>query len=720
MKARFLLAASLSTVLLAACGGSSSEGRSVPVPPAPPVTGVITARFDPAASPSVLPSAINLAFQGTTDLTLNPPVADPGNFGDPAVAISALDGFGTVTPITTSFSSAPNPATLTPGNGVRVFEVTLSGPGGGVTGVERELTAQEFAVAPVGTDPSGRTVAIVPLRPLKQITSYMVVLTNSVRDGQGNPATPDQTYFFTQSQTPLCVNGQSQIPALTNQQACALEPLRLLTNSQEAAAAAAGVPRTNIALSWTFTTQSISPVLQAVRSTVQPAAVTLVPTGLTIGDVAPVPPVADLIVGAMNLPYYLDAAEAPNDPTPLQTFWQANPGAYVPPFDQFGLDPNSTNLTYANPFPAQKDTVRIPVLVTVPNANSGRTQPADGWPVVIYQHGITRNRTDAIALAAGLAAQGYAVVSIDLPLHGITDPANPLYAEGPMVGALGGRERHFNLDLDGEAGIDGSGAYFINLSSLLTSRDNMRQGIVDLFTLAVSIDGMSVGGVINFDGSDVSFVGQSLGGIIGTGFVSMEPTVGVGVISVAGGGIAQLLNGSATFGPVIRAGLEQVGVMPGTPQFAQFLGAAQTVIDSADPINIAAFSAGNAFLLHEVVGGDTLSGGVVNLPDQVVPNAVTGAPLSGTEPLIRVLGLDSITQAGVYTNEGEAVRAAVRFTQGEHGSLLSPARSDALHPPGSPTGFIAVTTEMQTQAGSFIVSGGTAVVVTDEDVIRTE
>ncbi|WP_187265896.1 hypothetical protein [Alkalisalibacterium limincola] len=108
MKARFLLAASLSTVLLAACGGSSSEGRSVPVPPAPPVTGVITARFDPAASPSVLPSAINLAFQGTTDLTLNPPVADPGNFGDPAVAISALDGFGTVTPITTSFSSAPN------------------------------------------------------------------------------------------------------------------------------------------------------------------------------------------------------------------------------------------------------------------------------------------------------------------------------------------------------------------------------------------------------------------------------------------------------------------------------------------------------------------------------------------------------------------------------------------------------------------------------------
>lgn len=31
-----------------------------------------------------------------------------------------------------------------------------------------------------------------------------------------------------------------------------------------------------------------------------------------------------------------------------------------------------------------------------------------------------------------------------------------------------------------------------------------------------------------------------------------------------------------------------------------------------------------------------------------------------------------------------------------------------------------MTTEMQTQAGSFIVSGGTAIQVTDETVIRTE
>lgn len=55
------------------------------------VTGVLTARFDP--SNGVIPFPSNLLFTGTTDLTLNLPVVDPSDFGDPSVALSALDGF---------------------------------------------------------------------------------------------------------------------------------------------------------------------------------------------------------------------------------------------------------------------------------------------------------------------------------------------------------------------------------------------------------------------------------------------------------------------------------------------------------------------------------------------------------------------------------------------------------------------------------------------------
>ena len=83
----------------------------------------------------------------------------------------------------------------------------------------------------------------------------------------------------------------------------------------------------------------------------------------------------------------------------------------MPPFAG-QLDPTSTNITFANPFPVKQADVTVPVLMTVPNAASGRTKPAAGWPIVIFNHGITRNRTDALAISATLASQGFAVAGL--------------------------------------------------------------------------------------------------------------------------------------------------------------------------------------------------------------------------------------------------------------------------------------------------------------------
>jgi len=98
-------------------------------------------------------------------------------------------------------------------------------------------------------------------------------------------------------------------------------------------------------------------------------------------------------------------------------------------------------------------------------------------------------------------------------------------------------------------------------------------------------------------------------------------------------------------------------------------------------------------LLHEVIG------------DQVVPNAVATGPLSGTEPYIRTLGLTQLTGP---TQDANGIRGFVRFTAGDHGTLLSPAASPA------------ATVEMQTQMASMIVSGGTAVSIVDTSVIQTQ
>ena len=597
MPSRISLPLALSTtLLLAACGGSSNSDRAAPTPPptngdGSPVTGVLTARFDP--SNAVLPLPNNLLLSGTTDLTLNPPVANPNNFGDPTVAIGTLDGWSTTGPMSTSFNASPSTASIVPGQTVRIFEVSLTGPGGGTTGIVRELAGgTEFVTALAPSDASGRTLAIIPTQPLKQLTSYLVVLTNGIRDARGNDATSDQAYFLAKRPSALCANGQSTDPLLPASTACALEPLRQLTNSHLAVAAAAGIPRDKVVLSWAFTTQSITPVMQAVRSITEPGAAQLVPTGMTTAA-AGLPPVADIHIGTLKVPYYLSAPSQANPTAPLNTFWKAAPGAYVPPFNAAGLSPASTNITFANPFPVKTADINIPVLATIPNAASGRTKPATGWPVVIFQHGITGNRTHALAVSATLAAQGFAVVAIDLPLHGL--PSDSPFAIGNTPFGAIASERTFDVDYvnnasgaPGQDGIaDSSGTHFINLSSLLTSRDNLRQAVADLFVLTATLPSLDIdgNGTGDFDSSRMQFVGLSLGAIVGTSFLALEPNVNVGMLSAPGGGIARLLDGSATFGPRIRAGLAASGVQAGTPTYDSFMGAAQQVIDSIDPVN---------------------------------------------------------------------------------------------------------------------------------------
>ncbi|MFA5684707.1 MAG: hypothetical protein WCZ65_01095 [Lysobacteraceae bacterium] len=732
MQARLTLSLALSSLLLAACSSSSNSPRATATPPATnnngnPVTGVLTARFDPTAGK--IPTPNNLLLSGTTDLTLNPPVANPNNFGDPTVAVGTLDGWSTVAPWTFQFQggATPDAATVVAGSSVRLFEVALSGPGGGVVGIVRELQAgSEFVTAVTTVDSAdangypSQGVAIVPTQPLKQLTSYLAIVTDGIRDFRGNDLTSDQAYFLSKRPSALCVNGQSTDPLLPASTACALEPLRQLTNSHLAAAAAAGIPRDDVMLSWVATTQSVTPVLQAVHSVTTPSTAAVFPTGLDT-SAAGLPPVANILVGFIDLPYYLSPPTQANPTGPLTGFWKAAPGAYVPPFDAAGLSPASTNITFANPFPVANTTVRAPVLMTVPNANSGRSRPATGWPLVIFQHGITRNRTDALAISATLAAQGFAVISIDQPLHGVS-PGNSDFgssgafyvsADNPLMAnlaAAGVSERTFNVDYvnnsTGAAGPDGipdaSGTHTVNLSSLLTSRDNLRQAVADLFVLAATAPSLDLdgNGTGDIDSSRIAFVGQSLGAIVGTSFVAIDPTVNVALLAVPGGGIAQMLNGSVSFGPRIRAGLSAAGVQPGSPEFNRFLGAAQQVLDPVDPINYGFASAQNAILLQEVIGN-----GSDFLPDQVIPNSVPGAPLSGTEPLIRALGLPALTAT---TQAANGVRGAVRFTAGDHGSLLSPAAS------------LAATVEMQGQMASLLSTGGAAVLIQDTSVIKTQ
>ncbi len=585
--------------------------------------------------------------------------------------MNELDGFSTVAPLTANFSSTLKADTVKAGSTVRVFEVTLT-QSFAVAEVKRELRAgTDYSANLLPQDPNQTTLNIHPLLPLKPKTGYLVVLTDGIQDSGGFNASPSQTYALTKLTTPLVdANGKSVIPGLSDVQAQALEPLRQLVNNQETAAASQGVAKSSIVLSWTFMTQSIDDAFVALGQNLKPLGMVVKPTGATTAALPSLnlPGFSDIYAGALAIPYYLSKEK------PLSGYWQTAGGGSV---------------TRYNPLPAATATLQIPVLMTVPNAKSGQSKPVDGWPVVIYQHGWFQDRTELFFLADALSFAGFAAVAIDMPLHGITDTTSPFYVKG--------LERTFDLDLvnntTGAAGPDGkidtpSGIYFANLKSLLTTRDNGREAAEDLrqLTATLPLVDLNSDGKPDLDTGHIYFVGHSLGAILGGVFLGIEDNATSATLGMAGGGFAKMADGSPKYGPVFAAGLAAEGFIKGTPAYESYFAAFQTVVDSGDPINYGAAAAGlHPIHLIEVVGG----AGV--LPDQNVPNSVENAPLAGTEPLAKVMGLKSVSRT---VRDDKGVRAIIRFTQGEHYSFWYPVAS------------VGATAEMQGQMIKFLQTEG--------------
>jgi hypothetical protein len=471
----------------------------------------------------------------------------------------------------------------------------------------------------------------------------------------------------------------------------------------------------NVIVSFHFTTVATRDTLRALGLTIfNPAApapaIAVSPTAIPLNVFnAALPATASARSGTVTVPYYsyIPTPQAPGgistDSAVLHTAWRA---AAAPPAPLTDPD-NERNLTRFNPIPEKKADKAIPLLVVMPNDTAGPvgTKPVAGWPVVIFEHGITRDRTDAFALAQAFALSGWVIAAIDLPLHGVTNTANPLYQAS--------NEQTFNLDLvvnaSGAAGpdgvIDSTGTHFINLTYPLASRDNLRQGVVNLLALTralpnLDLDGDSVGDI---DPSRIAFVGQSLGSIVGLSFGAVLPTpaeipapsasplrVPTMVLSVPGGGVAQLLRDSPTFGPRINAGLGTQGLLPGTSLYEQYFRDVQNIVDAGDPLNfVTQTAARRSIYFQQMVGG---GGTPAALPDQVIPNSATQRLITAitNNGLAGGLAFPRVVPGAPVNGDGY-----VNYVVGDHGSLLSPAAS------------AAATGEMQAEALVFTAGNPT-------------
>ncbi len=654
-----------------------------------------TALFHPAAG--VLPYPTDLYFFGSTDGTLN---IQPANALMPnQAAVNALDGFSTTAVIRERFGGALNPASFTAAS-VIIVPVTTDNLTKATTGVlAAPLTlGTDFSAGLAPEVGVGATILeIKPLHPLLPSTclsggmflgpncatgtGYLVFLTDGITDSSGNHAVPDTDYASIKAALPSCA-------AISD---ATLHGICQLTGAHMLIAQGLGLNPAHIVLSFSFTTESTVDTLALISATATAQTISVQhPPGFTTAALGlGLPGHSDLYVGVLNIPYYSSKT------APLTDYWHAPP---------FPLDTTSTFVTRFNPLPVPTATLQIPVLASVPNAASvhGAVAPPAGWPLLIFQHGITRNREDMFAVADSFADAGVVVVAIDLPLHGITSQSDPLYATGanPLYAGLGlpasgSIERTFDLATAGV--IDPSGSHFINLTSLLTARDNLREGVADLITLARSLPHLSLGAAGSLNPAAIHYLGHSLGGIVGGTLMGVLRPADVGTATLAnpGGEVAQLLRDSPTFAPLINAGLEAQGLLPGTTLYAQFFRDAQTAVDSGDPINFIALATTNHPIhLIQVVGSATPPPPALCIaqptpagcPDQVVPN-------SATQRLILAGGLTQVHPPGAAGTT--ALHGYVNFTAGVHGSILDPTSSPA------------ATGEMQTEAIAFALTSGT-------------
>ena len=713
------------TMGVALGGCEVSKDGQVPFPAPAPETGV--AKFDINLAASVLdvpyPYDLYFAIPGApVDGTLNIPTL-PWRSAAMQAALNSQDGWSTTAPLTTGFTLPLDPASIGAGS-IKIVKLWLDPttkapatnpaflPTGATSPVAGVLTYGTDFTADISPDYDsfGTFIRITPLKPLAFSTGpavndagpdigkvlnvgYLVVLTDGLRSTNGNAMGPSTLYASFKSAPADC----STITDATLRQLCLLTKAHL-----GIAQAATGTAPTSVILTWSFSTQSIDDVLDVAQKLAAATQTLIVPTGLNTQNVsASLAGKADIYVGSTVLPYYLTPPANANDRVAVLTkFWTAAGPSPVP-----GIDQTSRNLTMFNPTPAKVADVTVPILVTIPNATSACTgRPAGGWPVAIVQHGITRNRSDALAISDAFADACFVVVAMDLPLHGITDTTNPLYCDATKPQCIGATERTFNVDLvnnttgapvpDGV--IDTSGAHMINLTSPATGRDNLRQAEADLMTLTKSVTGLTVApgtplppGPIGVDATRISYVGQSLGGIVGGSHVHFVPQTRTASLNVPGGVLTQLLLDSPTFGPRISAGVS-AQLAPNSYNYNLFFRDFQAVIDSGDPIN------------HIKDAVATVPVHVVKvLDDQVVPNSATDR-LIAAGPLAK---LTTIGPNAVAAGSG----AYTFFSAGDHGSLFSPTAS------------LAATVEMQRQtvlfAASAVQPGGPFVVLTDPAVL---
>lgn len=454
-------------------------------------------------------------------------VARPSDCADIDV-INTLDGFNLQPRLSIPFSGPIDVSTV---SSATVFLVRLGDARRG----RDDGGAKAVGINQIVWDPTTNTLHAESDELLDQHTSYMLVVTDGVRDTSGRPVEAGAFGSFRHD-----LNfGQTKDRDLKAYRKALLDALDDV-ELDHARVVAASV----------FTTQSATAVLEKIRqqikATTPAAADFMLGNGATVSTVFPLSKVTGILWNQQR------STVNPLTPSPVGAFiaLQLFPGVGTLAFGKYSSPDYETSGKFIPPIgtrtgvPAAQSTGDVYFNLFLPTG----TPPPGGWPVAIFGHGFGDSKNNSpFVVAATMAANGIATIAINVVGHG-RGPLSTLVVNrsaangGPVTLSAGGR----GIDQNGDTIIDSTeGSSAAPPRNIIGSRDGLRQTVVDLMQLTRVIE---TGGIPGLDPSRIYYFGQSFGGIYGTIFLAVEPSVRLGVPNVPGGPIVDI----TVLSPVFR------------------------------------------------------------------------------------------------------------------------------------------------------------------------